>query len=84
MTRPAALITMATGYVGPALARPMADRGVDLVLHGMTDSDSMDELAHVTAPLLDGRNRFQTGQFFDFRADGRLSSRREPSHESQG
>ena len=27
---------------------------------------TMDELAHVAAPLLDGRNRFQTGQFFDF------------------
>ncbi len=27
---------------------------------------TMDELAHVTAPLLDGQNRFQTGQFFDF------------------
>jgi NAD(P)-dependent dehydrogenase (short-subunit alcohol dehydrogenase family) len=25
-----------------------------------------EELAHVTAPLLDGKNRFQTGQFFDF------------------
>jgi len=23
-------------------------------------------LAHVTALLLDGKNRFQTGQFFDF------------------
>ena len=27
---------------------------------------TMDELAHITAPLLDGNNRFQTGQFFDF------------------
>ena len=27
---------------------------------------TLDELAHVTAPLLDGRSRFQTGQFFDF------------------
>lgn len=27
---------------------------------------TMDELAHVTSPLLDGQNRFQTGQFFDF------------------
>jgi UDP-glucose 6-dehydrogenase len=25
---------MATGYVGPALARTMADRGFDLVLQG--------------------------------------------------
>ncbi len=41
MTRPVALITMATGYVGPALARTMADRGFDLVLHGMADSESM-------------------------------------------
>ncbi|MEP1122652.1 MAG: SDR family oxidoreductase [Ilumatobacter sp.] len=41
MTRPVALITMATGYVGPALARTMADRGFDLVLQGMADSDSM-------------------------------------------
>ena len=40
-TRPVALITMATGYVGPALARTMADRGFDLVLHGMADSESM-------------------------------------------
>ena len=34
MTRPVALLTMATGYVGPALARTMADRGFDLVLQG--------------------------------------------------
>jgi len=27
---------------------------------------TMDELANVTAVLLDGTNRFQTGQFFDF------------------
>lgn len=40
-TRPVALITMATGYVGPALARTLADRGFDLVLQGMADSDSM-------------------------------------------
>lgn len=40
-TRPVALITMATGYVGPALARTLADRGFDLVLQGVADSDSM-------------------------------------------
>lgn len=33
-TRPVALITMATGYVGPALARKMAGEGFDLVLQG--------------------------------------------------
>jgi 3-oxoacyl-[acyl-carrier protein] reductase len=31
--RPVALITLATGYVGPALARRMAVSGFDLVLH---------------------------------------------------
>lgn len=31
--RPVALITLATGYVGPALARRMAESGFDLVLH---------------------------------------------------
>mgnify|MGYP001797733074 CR=1 FL=1 len=41
MTRPVALLTMATGYVGPALAGTMADRGFDLVLHGFADSESM-------------------------------------------
>jgi len=41
MTRPVALITMATGYVGPALARTLADWGFDLVLHGADDGDSM-------------------------------------------
>ncbi len=40
-TRPVALLTMATGYVGPALARTMADRGFDLVLHGSADTESM-------------------------------------------
>ena len=40
-SRPVALLTMATGYVGPALARTMADRGFDLVLHGFADSDSL-------------------------------------------
>ena len=39
--RPVALITMATGYVGPVLARTMADRGFDLVLHGTAGEASM-------------------------------------------
>jgi NAD(P)-dependent dehydrogenase (short-subunit alcohol dehydrogenase family) len=39
--RPVALITMATGYVGPALARTMADRGFDLVLHGTAGDGTM-------------------------------------------
>ncbi len=38
MTRPVALLTMATGYVGPTLARTLADRGFDLVLHGSADA----------------------------------------------
>lgn len=33
--RPVALITQATSYVGPALARSMAARGYDLMLHGL-------------------------------------------------
>jgi NAD(P)-dependent dehydrogenase (short-subunit alcohol dehydrogenase family) len=41
MTRPVALLTMATGYVGPALARTMADRGFDLVLQGADESSRM-------------------------------------------
>ena len=40
-SRPVALITMATGYVGPALARTMADRGYDLVLQGAAGDGSM-------------------------------------------
>ena len=32
---------MATGYVGPVLARTMAERGFDLVLHGVAGDDSM-------------------------------------------
>lgn len=40
-SRPVALLTMATGYVGPALARTLADRGFDLVLHGTADSETM-------------------------------------------
>lgn len=39
--RPAALITMATGYVGPALARTLATRGYDLMLHGFDSTGSM-------------------------------------------
>lgn len=35
--RPVALITMAGGYVGPALARRMARSGFDLVLHHASD-----------------------------------------------
>ncbi len=33
-SRPVALLTMANGYVGPALARTLAARGFDLVLQG--------------------------------------------------
>ena len=32
---------MATGYVGPALARTMADRGFDLVLQGADENGRM-------------------------------------------
>jgi NAD(P)-dependent dehydrogenase (short-subunit alcohol dehydrogenase family) len=39
--RPVALITMATGYVGPTLARTMAARGYDIVLQGTADADAM-------------------------------------------
>jgi NAD(P)-dependent dehydrogenase (short-subunit alcohol dehydrogenase family) len=39
--RPVALITMATGYVGPALARSLAARGFDLVLQGSSGDDTM-------------------------------------------
>jgi len=38
--RPVALITKATGYVGPALARTLAMRGFDLALQ-WTDGGSM-------------------------------------------
>jgi 3-oxoacyl-[acyl-carrier protein] reductase len=40
-TRPVALITMATGYVGPALARSLAARGFDLVLQGASGDGTM-------------------------------------------
>jgi NAD(P)-dependent dehydrogenase (short-subunit alcohol dehydrogenase family) len=40
-SRPVALITMAAGYVGPALARTMAERGYDLVLQGAAGDGSM-------------------------------------------
>ncbi|WP_420451222.1 SDR family NAD(P)-dependent oxidoreductase [Ilumatobacter sp.] len=40
-SRPVALITNATGYVGPALGRTLAERGFDLVLHGADSSGSM-------------------------------------------
>ncbi len=39
--RPVAVITMASGYVGPALARTLAARGFDLVLQGADGDDSM-------------------------------------------
>jgi len=40
-SRPVALITMATGYVGPELARTLAGRGFDLVLQGDAGDESM-------------------------------------------
>jgi 3-oxoacyl-[acyl-carrier protein] reductase len=39
--RPVAVITMATGYVGPALAATLATRGFDLVLQGADGDGSM-------------------------------------------
>ena len=40
-SRPVALITMASGYVGPAMARSLAARGFDIALQGTDDADSM-------------------------------------------
>lgn len=40
-SRPVALITMANGYVGPALARTLASRGFDLVLQGAPQTGNM-------------------------------------------
>ncbi|HSM67733.1 MAG TPA: SDR family oxidoreductase [Ilumatobacteraceae bacterium] len=48
--RPVALITMATGYVGPALAATLAARGFDLVLQG---SDGDGSMVGVEVPLVD-------------------------------
>jgi NAD(P)-dependent dehydrogenase (short-subunit alcohol dehydrogenase family) len=45
---------MATGYVGPALARTMAARGFDLVLHSAANSDAADGaggMVGVEAPI---------------------------------
>jgi NAD(P)-dependent dehydrogenase (short-subunit alcohol dehydrogenase family) len=47
-SRPVALITMASGYVGPALARSLAGRGFDLALQG---TDGADEMVGVEVPF---------------------------------
>lgn len=49
-----AIISDASSYVGPDLARLLADRGHDLVLG---------DAAHFAAPFVDGTSRFTTGQF---------------------
>jgi 3-oxoacyl-[acyl-carrier protein] reductase len=51
--RPVALLTMANGYVGPALSRLLATKGFDLVLHGPDASTAtlgidVDLAAHAT------------------------------------
>ena len=51
--RPVALITMATGYVAPALARSLASRGYDLVLQGADDVACVDGVCAVPAPSAD-------------------------------
>lgn len=51
--RPVALITLASGYVGPPLARLLASSGHDLVLHLPGHDSSTMVSGGETAPLLD-------------------------------
>lgn len=55
MQRPVALITMATSYVGPALARKLASQGFDLVLHGSAgdSSDTSTDSSHAADVAFD-------------------------------